>query len=686
MILIKKYLQRILFNRWGAFIHDLLWVPVAIWLAFYFRFNLDVISPFYFKGFTYFSSISFPVHAIFFWMFGLYRGIWRFASIPDLIRILKAVALSSLTATLVGVVIFQLQGVPRTVLVLAPLLLVGGLVFPRLCYRLFKDKRFQLRNKEGKRTLVVGAGQSGELLLRDLLRKQEYQPVALIDDDPKKHNCEIHGVRVYGGFENISEVVKLLSVKLVLFAIPSAGRETVKRLVAECAKAEVECKTLPSLVELSGNTVEADQLRPVTLNDLLGRDIVELDQQAIACYLNNKTVLVTGGGGSIGSELCRQVAGLNPSRLIIFEHSEFNLYAIDNELRSSFPGLKIVNVLGDLKNYDRVDWVFRKFLPDVVFHAAAYKHVPMLELNPAEGVQNNVFGTKVVADAADRYHVDRFVLVSTDKAVNPANVMGATKRIAEIYCQNLDLRSQTKFITTRFGNVLGSTGSVVPLFEKQIKNGGPVTVTHREIKRYFMTIPEAVSLILQAGSMGKGGEIFVLEMGEPILIKDLAEQMIRLSGLVPHRDIKIEYIGLRAGEKLFEEIFHENEDLRGTTHPKLQLARARQSDWGWLTTVLDELRSAATSRDVPELIKHLREVVPEYNGLHVSDKPKSTAKPVPIRVVGGGADSSNPDLVSSRLQQRQAGEDKKKLVTDPVKTQDFTQHIDVDHRHHQTKQ
>ena len=634
--MLQKYLRRILFNRWAAFFHDLLWVPVAVWVAFWFRFNLQAIPAHYVTGYYYLTAFALPVHAVFFWIFGLYRGIWRFASMPDLIRIIKAVLLSSLVVNLTGVVVFKLQGVPRTVLLLAPLLLIIGLMAPRLCYRLYKDKRLQLRSKEGKRTLVVGAGQAGELLLRDLLSRQEYQPVALVDDDPKKHNRDIHGVKVYGGLHEIAEIVRLLDIELVLLAIPSAKKTTVQRIVAACAQAEVDCKTLPSLDELTnGRQIEAAQLRPVTLEDLLGRDAIELDQQAIAGYLENKTVLVTGGGGSIGSELCRQVAELNPFRLVIFEHSEFNLYAIDNELRTDFPDLKIISILGDMKNYDRVDWVFRKFLPDVVFHAAAYKHVPMLELNPAEGVQNNVFGTKMLADAADRYRVDRFVLVSTDKAVNPANVMGTTKRIAEIYCQNMDLRSQTKFITTRFGNVLGSAGSVVPLFEKQIKNGGPLTVTHRDIKRYFMTIPEAVSLILQAGSMGKGGEIFVLEMGEPVYIKDLAEQMIRLSGLVPHRDIKIEYIGLRPGEKLFEEIFHENEDLQGTTHPKLQLAGARQCDWDWLTSVLQRLGRAATSRDVPDLINHLREVVPEYNGLHVSDKEKKAARTAPLRVVEG---------------------------------------------------
>lgn len=635
--MLQKYLRRILFNRWAAFIHDMLWVPIALLLAYWFRFNLQTIPVKYINSFYHITLLAVPVHAAFFWFFGLYRGIWRFASIPDLIRIIKSVSLASLALTMVGVVQFKLVGVPRTVLVLSPLLLTIGLIGPRLCYRLFKDKSLRLRQKEGKRTLVVGAGHAGDLLLRDLLSSQEYQPVALVDDDPKKHNREIHGVRVYGASAEIVDIVRLLDINLVLFAIPSASKDAVKRLVAECVKAGVECKTLPSIHEMSGNQVEAAQLRPLTLEDLLGREAVELDHEAIAAYVEGKSVLVTGGGGSIGSELCRQVAGLNPARLIVFDNGEFNLYAIDNELRADFPDVKIITVLGDVKNRDRVNWVFKKFAPDVVFHAAAYKHVPMIELNPAEGVQNNVTGTQVVADAADRYQADRFVLVSTDKAVNPANVMGTTKRIAEIYCQNIDSRSKTNFITTRFGNVLGSAGSVVPLFEKQLQNGGPLTVTHRKIKRYFMTIPESVSLILQAGSMGKGGEIFVLDMGEPVLIKDLAEQMIRLSGLEPERDIKIDYTGLRPGEKLYEEIFHESEDLRGTGHPKLHLAKARKCDWQWLTTVLDELDQAAASRDVPLLISHLRSVVPEYNGLHISEKKDKNTTQTSLRVMEGGA-------------------------------------------------
>ena len=614
-ILLQKYIRRILLNKWAAFLHDLLWVPVVVLLAFWFRFNLHGMPNNYVQAFVHFTLLAMPVYAAFFWLFGLYRGIWRYASLPDLVRIVKAVSLGFLVVTLAAVVLVKLEEVPRTVLFLSPLLLAVSLVGSRLAYRLLKDRHFQLRRRVGKRTLVVGAGQAGDLLLRDLLTRQEYQPVALVDDDGKKQGKELHGVRVYGQLSDIHELTEALQVELVLFAIPSAHKGIVQHLIAECAAAGVEFKTLPSIHEENGDAVGVAKLRPLTLDDLLGRDPVQLDQQAIAAYLRLKTVLVTGSGGSIGSELCRQVAAVGPKRLILFDHGEFNLYAIDHELRVKFPRLEIITVLGDVKNRERVDWVFRKFRPDVIFHAAAYKHVPMVEINPAEGVCNNVIGTKLVAEAADHYGSECFVMVSTDKAVNPANVMGCTKRIAEIFCQNLAGRSKTRFITTRFGNVLGSAGSVVPLFEKQIRKGGPVTVTHRDITRFFMTIPEAVSLILQAGSMGEGGEIFVLDMGEPMLIRELAEQMIRLSGLVPGKDIEIIYTGLRPGEKLYEELFHTSENLRGTSHSKLQLAECRQFSWLWLRQEMQDLERAATSRDVAKLLHHLQKIVPEYAGL-----------------------------------------------------------------------
>jgi FlaA1/EpsC-like NDP-sugar epimerase len=615
----NRYIAKILVNRWAAFLHDLFWVPLTLFLAFWFRFNLQEIPADFLNGFYRLIPLSLLVYAVVFRFFGLYRGIWRFASLPDLIRIVKAVLLGALIINLSAFIFFRLQDTPRTVLLLSPMFLIIGLAGTRLCYRWFKDHKLHLYKQEGVRTLVVGAGQAAELLLRDLLHKPEFQPVALVDDDPRKHNREIHGVRVHGGLEQIEEVVRLYDIKLVLLAIPSANPAAIKKLVTECSRIGVKCKTLPSLAELSGDTVQANLLRPVTLEDLLGRDSVDLDYRAISSYLEGKSVLVTGAGGSIGSELCRQIADQRPARLVIFDHGEFNIYNIDHELRASFPDLKLVTVLGDVKNHGRVDWLFRELAPQVVFHAAAYKHVPMIELNPAEGVVNNVSGSKIVADAAHLYKAEAFVLVSTDKAVNPANVMGTTKRIAEIYCQNLAKRSKTRFITTRFGNVLGSAGSVVPLFEKQILAGGPVTVTHRDITRYFMTIPESVNLILQAGAMGEGGEIFVLDMGEPMLIRELAEQMIRLSGLVPGQDVKIIYTGLRPGEKLYEEIFHERENLQKTNHPKLFLASGREVDWEWLREELAELHRAALDRDIRSLIEHLRKIVPEYAGAHLSD-------------------------------------------------------------------
>lgn len=629
----KTFFYSIIFSQRAAFLHDLMWVPLSLLAVYWFRFNLHSIPPLYLQSFYRITSISIPVFTIVFWRFGLYRGIWRFASVPDLVRILKSVILGTMIISLVAVILFRMENIPRTVLLLFPILLLCGLAGPRLCYRLIKDRRLILRKKVGKRTLIVGAGSAGEMVLREIINRQDYQPVALVDDDVRKHNREIHGVRVCGSLLDLEEIVRLFDIEMVIFAIPSASRKTVARIIKGCAETGVECFTLPTLAEQVVRKLEVEQLRPFTLEDLLSRNVVQLEKSKISKYLKDKNVLVTGCGGSIGSELCRQVAKCCPAKLILLDNGEFNLYSIDHELRHKFHELHIVTVLGDVKNRERVDWVFSKFTPDVVFHAAAYKHVPMLELNPAEGVHNNVFGTQVVAEAADKYGIDRLVLVSTDKAVNPVNVMGATKRIAELFCQNLSSRSQTKFITTRFGNVLGSAGSVVPLFEKQIKEGGPVTVTHPEITRYFMTIPEAASLILQAGAMGSGGEIFVLDMGEPILIRDLAEQMIRISGMEPDQDIKIIYTGLRPGEKLFEEIFHESEKLRGTSHPKILLARSRQVDWQWLLGEIEKLRAASVSRDVLRIISHIRSLVPEFNS-HKIDNLGKAYTPVNLRVVG----------------------------------------------------
>lgn len=608
----RKGLLRMLLNRWSAFTHDLLWVPAAFLLAFWLRFNLgEIPAPFYTRTWQLIALVL-PFQAVIFWRAELYRGVWRFASVPDLVRIVKAAGLGALAVVVVSIVIFRLENVPRSVFLLYPLLLAIGLAGPRLVYRGIKDRGLHLHRQEGKRTLILGAGSAGESLVRHLIRHEEYLPVAFLDDDQKKHGREIHGIRVVGSLREMRDVIDRLLIDAVLLAIPAADGALVRWVIDECRQAGVICRTLPSLVELGNRQIDAGHLRPFTIEDLLGRASIRLDTGAIAGYLKGRCVLVTGGGGSIGSELCRQIGSMNPRLLLIFEHSEYNLYAIEQELRRTLPHLELACLLGDVKDWRRVDWVFQQYRPEVVFHAAAYKHVPMLEGNPAEGVYNNVTGSRMIAEAADRYGTERFVLVSTDKAVNPANVMGTTKRIAEIYCQNLALRSRTRFITTRFGNVLGSTGSVVPLFEEQIRRGGPLTVTHPEITRYFMTIREAVGLILQAGAMGDGGEIFVLDMGKPIPIRELAEQMIRLSGLEPGVDIKIVYTGLRSGEKLFEQVFHEQEDLRGTGHPKLLLAGSRQVDWDWLLAELNDLERAARSRDIDVLLRHLKNVVPEF--------------------------------------------------------------------------
>lgn len=634
--MISKYFGRFLFTKWAAFAHDFLCIPVALYLAFWLRFNLGPIPSQHMPGLLKMLEISMPIQVGMYWFFGFYRGLWRFASLPDIVRIIKAVLLGTLLSALVAVVFLQVAQIPRSIFVLYPVLLGLLLSGSRFLYRYSRDRHLYMKIKAGNRALIFGAGRAGESLIRDIISSQKYRPVGFLDDDPKRYGREIHGVRVLGRLTDLEPLARRLSVTVVLVAIPSANRETINRIVSECTRLGLECKTLPSVVELTGQKIEVGHLRAITVNDLLGREPVHLDERAIAKYLQGKSVLVTGGGGSIGSELCRQIAQSQPKRLIIFEHGEYNLYSIEHELRGSFPDLDLIAVLGDVKIANRVEWAFKAFEPEVVFHAAAYKHVPMLEKNPAEGVFNNVIGTKVVADAADKFGVQRFVLVSTDKAVNPANVMGATKRIAELYCQNLANRSNTKFITTRFGNVLGSAGSVVPLFEKQIKAGGPVTVTHKDITRYFMTIPEAVGLILQAGSMGKGSEIYVLEMGEPILIKDLAEQMIRLSGRTVGEDIQIEYTGLRPGEKLYEEIFHDSEGLMGTEHPKLQLARSREVDWEWLLHQLDELKTSAQSRDVALLLKHIRNIVPEFKGGSRRDEHKVENPAVRLRVVAGG--------------------------------------------------
>ena len=598
-------------TRSMAFVHDLIMIPWAWFIAYWLRFNLSNIPQPMLDHVLKALVVIIPMQAGVFWYFGLYRGVWRFASIPDLVRIVKAVFVGLALCMITLFITTRLAGVPRSVPILYGLLLVIFLSGPRFLYRWIKEHRFNLRS--GQRVLIAGAGRAGEMLARDLLRnrQQAYQPIVFVDDDSMKRGKEIHGVRVVGACKQIPTLVKELAIDVIMIAIPSASSREMRRMVELCERARVPFRTVPKLDDLMSGQVKINELREVSIEDLLGREPISLDWKTIDAGLSQKTILVSGAGGSIGSELCRQIARLQPSRLILLENSEFNLYTIEMELRRDFQNLDLYSHLGDVRDENVVFRISELYRPQIIFHAAAYKHVPLLEREAREAIRNNVIGTRNMAQAASRFGCDEFVLISTDKAVNPTSIMGTSKRIAEIYCQNFNGLSSTRFITVRFGNVLASAGSVVPLFRKQIAAGGPVTVTHPKMERYFMTIPEACQLIMQAAVIGKGGEIFVLDMGEPVRISYLAEQMIRLSGKVPNEDIKIQYIGTRPGEKLYEELFHGRERLRPTDHNKILLARHRVVDWQILQRVLDEMNIACDQEDIETLMERMALLVPE---------------------------------------------------------------------------
>ena len=622
-----------------AFIHDLCMVPVAWFAAYWLRFNFSAIPEEYLRQAWFFLPLLVTTQAVAFVYFGLYRGDWRFASMPDLMRIVKAVTVGTLICLAVIFLLTRLNAIPRSIFPEYWLLLIVALGTPRFFYRWTKDRKLYLGS--GKRVLIAGAGRAGEMLVRDLLRDPErsLQPVGFVDDKKRKQGAEIHGIRVLGSCAQIPDLTRRLQIDLILLALPSAGSRKLRRIVEYCEASNTPFRALPCMQDLVAGRVSIDTLRELSIEDLLGRDPVTLDRSAISAELSGRCVLISGAGGSIGTELCRQVARLAPARLVLLENCEFNLFAIENELRQSFPGMEILANLGDVTDTAAVGQLFQRYRPDIVYHAAAYKHVPMLETQVREAIQNNVRGTRVMARAADRHGCDAFVLISTDKAVNPANIMGASKRIAEIFCQNFNQHSSTRFITVRFGNVLGSSGSVVPLFKAQIGAGGPVTVTHPEMTRYFMTIPEACQLILQAESMGRGGEIFVLDMGEPVSITYLAEQMIRLSGNEPGKDIEIVYTGLRPGEKLYEELFHEKEQLVGTRHEKIFLAKHRHIEWQLLDETIRKMDAACTAYDEEALFKGIATLVPE---LHHIDRE------LPDNVIHLDSQRNHADAASNR--------------------------------------
>jgi len=606
--------------------HDLLMVAIA-WLgAYWLRFNLGTVpEPLLSTGFVLLPLVM-VVQGVAFSYFGLYRGVWRFASVPDLVRIVKAVLVGVSAVAIAVFLLTRMENVPRSVLPLYGLLLVLAVGAPRLLYRWVRDHR--LYATAGSRVLIIGAGRAGEMLVRDLLRNPRagFQPVCFVDDDRRKKGKEIHGVRVRGRVKEIPRIVRKRSIDLIMIALPSANSRQMRRVVEVCESAGVPFRTLPQLQDLVSGRVMLKELREVSIEDLLGREPVTLEWDAIKNGVRGRTILVTGGGGSIGSELCRQIANRDPKALIVFENSEFNLFRIEGELRDGFPDLALRACLGDVCDNVAVRHVVETYRPDVVFHAAAYKHVPMLQDQAREAVRNNVLGTRNLARAAMECGSDGFVLISTDKAVHPGNVMGASKRAAEILCQNLDRFSSTRFVTVRFGNVLGSAGSVVPIFREQIAAGGPVTVTHPEVKRYFMTIPEACQLIMEAGVLGEGGEIFVLDMGEPINIRYLAEQMILLSGRKPGTDIEIVYTGLRPGEKMFEELFHEEEPLTATGHDKILLARHREVDRHLLDETLERMAESCALYDEETVRVLLAKLVPEYKACAVEEGTGNTVQ------------------------------------------------------------
>ncbi len=597
-----------------ALVFDLAMAALAWVLAFLLRFNLDWPHTMTYRtDIVYGTGVLMAVQLLASHWAGLYRGMWRFASLRDMQRVVHAVLWSFVAVFLLQILTQPWLRVPRSVVLLYPLLLLVLMGGGRIAWRMWKEAREYRRASvcERKPVVVVGAGAAGSLLLRDLAHSPDWRVVALVDDDRNKRGRELNGCRVEGAIADLPAVLERFGARHVILAMPSAPVEVLQTVSQLATQAGAALFTVPGLAELMSGRVAINAMRPVRIEDLLGRDAVRIDSDNVAAMVARKRILVTGAGGSIGSELCRQLARFQPEAVILFEASEFALYTIEQWFVEHCPAVPVVRLAGDVKDAARMAQVFRRHRPDMVFHAAAYKHVPLMEVHNAwQAVRNNIEGTRVVAQAARNARVERFVLISTDKAVNPTNVMGATKRMAEMVCEVLQNGpGTTRFHIVRFGNVLGSTGSVIPKFKSQIAHGGPVTVTHPDITRYFMSIPEAAQLVLQAAAMGQGGEIFVLDMGAPVRIVDLARNMIRLSGF-SEREIRIEFTGLRPGEKLYEELLADAEGTLPTPHEKLRIARPRPVPEGFM----DALQAwiAQGPLEDAEVRGGLQRWVPEY--------------------------------------------------------------------------
>jgi FlaA1/EpsC-like NDP-sugar epimerase len=610
---------------------DALLFTAAWYGAYLLRFNFEIPkeSMFFLKRMLPFII---GIKLIVFYFFNLYKGMWRYTSIKDFFDIIKAATVSSLIIVSLILFTYRFVGIARSIFILdwgIAVFLISGY---RLSIRLYFSvifgnnhtgntfaRLFMPHKNKTDRTkdlLIIGAGDCGEKIYREIRdnARLSYNVIGFIDDNTSKVGMQIHGIPIIGTSREIKQVADKLNAKEILIAIPSATSAQMREVISRCKESGIPFKTVPGMGELIDGKVTVKAIRDVAYHDLLGREIIDLEEERISGYLEKSRVLVTGAGGSIGTELCRQICRFRPESVILFERAESSLYEIDLELRKNFPYVKVISILGDIRDRNQLSHTFSDYRPQVIFHAAAYKHVPILELQPWKAIKNNIIGTRNMILISKEYSIERFVFVSTDKAVRPANIMGASKRVAELLtqCQNGNCISNTSFITVRFGNVVGSVGSVVPLFKKQIEKGGPVTVTHPDVTRYFMTIPESCQLILQAGAMGEGCEIFFLDMGTPIKIGDMARDLIRLSGFEPDVDIKIEFIGLRPGEKLYEELITEGEGIVQTSHEKIMVLKGKTCDQTFLEGKIDELRSLAQTQDAEGIRSLLKEIIPEY--------------------------------------------------------------------------
>lgn len=620
---------------------DIAFVNLAYLTAFYFRFLTDIPKHFldiYVRNF----AILTLIYIVMFFVFRLYKSLWSYASIDEFVFSVVGCTSAAVIATVYGIVFKQY--LPLGVSILAGVFSIIYVVGFRLSFRIYRMLQIHIRSNGGngfKRVLVIGAGSAAHMILNEMLKKPEMKmkPVAIIDDSKYKQGTMIHGIMVVGGREKIIEAAKLYEAEEIILAIPTLTVSDKKEILNIAKQTSCNVKVMPDIQKIIEGKVTMKSVRDVEIEDLLGREPIVLENEGISQYISGRTVLVTGGGGSIGSELCRQISEFKPKQLLLLDIYENNAYELQNELKYKFPELNLRVLIASVRDKRRLERIFQEYKPEVIFHAAAHKHVPLMEDNPMEAIKNNVFGTMNTAELASRFGAKKFVLISTDKAVNPTNVMGASKRMCEMIVQAMDKVSKTEFVAVRFGNVLGSNGSVIPLFKRQIAHGGPITVTHKDITRFFMTIPEAVQLVLQAGAYAEGGEIFVLDMGSPVKIYDLAKDLIRLSGLELDRDIRIEVTGLRPGEKLYEELLMAEEGLTSTRNNKIFIGRPTFADLDMLNKVFNEMRGIIENGTKEELIRKIEQIVPTY-------KRTPNSKPKIISIDEVAEDSLNTGINS----------------------------------------